>query len=133
MIVIDASVAVELLLRTPSALEIEKRVFAPDETIHAPHLMDLEVASVLRRYCAVGELTPVRAVQALEDLADLPVNRYPHDLFLPRIWQLRNNLTVYDAAYVALAECLDAILLTSDAHLAGAPGNSAIIEFISCF
>src|SRR5439155_1478000 len=83
--------------------------------LHAPHLVDLEVAQVLRRYTASGEMDAQRGLQALEDLGDLPLVRYPHDLFLSRIWDLRDNLTAYDAAYVALAEALAAPLVTRDA------------------
>lgn len=76
------------------------------------------------------EMDAERSEQALEDLADLPLNRYPHDIFLPRIWALRRNLTAYDAAYLALAEALDAPLITRDAALARAPGHRARIEVI---
>lgn len=75
-------------------------------------------------------MRPHRAQQALSDLADLPISRYPHDLFLFRIWQLRQNLTAYDAAYVALAEALSAPLLTRDARLASAPGHRARVELL---
>jgi predicted nucleic acid-binding protein len=106
------------------------RFFDPDETLHTPHLLDVEVAQVLRRYTRTGELDAARGLQALEDLVDFPLTRYPHDLFLLRIWELRQNVTAYDAAYVALAEALGALLLTRDAALASAPGNRAQIELI---
>lgn len=128
MIVLDASVVLELLLATPAAAPLLDRVFSPAESLHAPELLDLEVAQVLRRYCAAGDLEPERAEQALADLADLAVTRYPHLPFLPRIWQLRHNVTAYDAAYVALAEALQAPLLTRDARLARATGHPATIE-----
>ena len=121
----------EVLLGTPAAAAIEQRMFAPGESLHAPHLIDLEVAQVLRRYDALGEIDPLRAQQALQDFDDLPIARYPHQLFLSRIWALRNNLTAYDAAYVALAEALPAPLLTRDQRLAAAPGSSAVIDVIS--
>lgn len=130
MIVIDASALLEVLLVTPAALGIEDRLFAPDQTLHAPHLIDLEVAQVLRRYCASGELEPGRAQEALDDLAAFALQRYPHDLFLPRVWELRHNITAYDAAYIALAEELSAPLLTADQHLARAPGHRAKIELL---
>lgn len=130
MIVLDASAVLEVLLRSQDGLEIENRIFSPNETLHAPHLLDLEVAQVLRRYWTSGEMIPERGQEALEDLTDLPINRYPHDLFLPRIWELRHNLTAYDAVYVALAETLSAPLLTRDRRLASAPGHEAIIELI---
>jgi len=120
----------EVLLRSQTGLEIEKRIFSPQETLYAPHLLDLEVAQVLRRYCASGEMDAERGREALRDLADIPINRYPHDVFLPRIWELRPNMTAYDAAYVALAETLPAPLLTRDTRLASAPGHAAIIELI---
>jgi len=128
MIVIDASTMIEVLLVTPAALGIEDRLFAPGETLHAPHLLDLEVAQVLRRYCASGDMSAERVEEALSDLVILGVSRYPHDLFLPRVWELRHNVTAYDAAYVALAEELSAPLLTRDRRLASAAGHHAVIE-----
>jgi predicted nucleic acid-binding protein len=128
MIVPDASVILEVLLRTPTAAAIEDRLFDPQQTLHAPHLLDVEVAQVLRRYSLVGQSEAERYKVALIDLTDFPLTRYPHDIFLPRIWELRSNLTAYDAAYVALAEALDADLLTRDQRLANAPGNRARIE-----
>ena len=130
MIVVDASAILEVLLRTPSAARIEDRLFEPFETLHAPHLLDLEVAQVLRRYAAAGELRPERGEQALADLVAAPINRYSHDILLPRIWELRHNVTAYDAAYLALAEALDAPLITCDARLAKAPGHSATVELV---
>ncbi len=117
VIVVDASAVLEVLLNTPAGARVADRLSAAGETLHAPHLLDLEVAQVLRRYAASGELDPRRGAQALEDLADFPLLRYPHDVLLPRIWELRNNLTAYDAAYVALAEVLKAPLVTRDAAL----------------
>jgi predicted nucleic acid-binding protein len=128
MIVIDASAMIETLLRTDSGLKVEERIFANGETIHAPHLIDIEVAQVFRRYCMLGEIEPQRAEEAIADFEDFPVNRYRHDLFLSRIWQLRHNVTAYDAVYIALAESLPAVLITCDARLAGAPGHTARLE-----
>jgi predicted nucleic acid-binding protein len=128
LIVIDASVVLEVLLRTPAGTEIEDRIFADGESLHAPHVVDLEVAQVLRRYCAFGEMDARRGGEAVADLEALPISRYPLDIFLPRVWELRHNLTAYDAAYVALAEVLEAPLLTRDARLASAPGHEAIVE-----
>ena len=130
MIVVDASAVLEALLRTEVAPRIERRIFASTQTLHAPHLLDLEVAQVLRRYATAGDIEADRGLEAHADLADLPVTRYPHDLFLPRIWELRHNLTAYDAVYVALAETLSAPLLTRDARLASASGHSAVIEVL---
>jgi predicted nucleic acid-binding protein len=130
MIVVDASAVLEMLLRTPAARAVERWLFDPAQTLHAPHLLDVEIAQVLRRYAASGEIDDERGRAALTDLADLPVHRYPHDILLPRVWDLRNNLTAYDAVYVALAEALDAPLLTRDQRLAAAPGHHARIELV---
>jgi predicted nucleic acid-binding protein len=128
LIVVDASAMLELLLRTEVGLRIEKKVLAARASTHAPHLLDLEVAQVLRRFAGAGQLSAERGREALADLADLPLNRYPHDLLLPRIWELRQNVTAYDAAYLALAEALEAPLVTCDAKLASAPGHSAEVQ-----
>ena len=130
MIVVDASAMIEALLRTPAAAAVDARLFEPGETLHAPHLLDVEVAQVVRRYVANGDIDADRGREALDDLAALRLRRYPHDLLLPRIWALRHNLTAYDAAYVALAEALEAPLLTRDRRLAAAAGVSARIELI---
>ena len=130
MIVVDASALLEVLLNTSAGSRVARRLFTQNETLHTPHLLDLEIAQVLRRYARTGELNPTRGLQALEDLADFPLTRYPHDLLLPRIWELRHNITAYDAAYVALAEALAAPLLTRDAAFASAPGHHAQIELI---
>ncbi len=130
MIVVDASALLELLLNTPAAERVAVRVFAPNETLHAPHLVDLEVAQVLRRYALSRALSGQRGEQALQDLSDLPLTRYPHEFLLARIWQLRHRVTAYDAAYLALAESLEAPLLTRDARLARASGHRAEVELI---
>ena len=130
MIVADASVVIEMLLRTASAQMIEDRLFARGETVHAPHLIDVEVAQVLRRYVAIGEISQMRGHDALRDLAVLPIRKYPHDIFLGRIWELRNTITAYDAVYVALSEVLEAPLLTRDRRLSNASGHRAQIELI---
>lgn len=130
MIVVDASAMLEVLLRTPAARAVEKRLFESSQTLHAPHLLDVEVAQVIRRYAANREIDAERGRTALVDLADFPLHRYPHDFLLPRVWDLRNNLTAYDAMYVALAEVLDAPLLTRDKRLATAPGHHARIELV---
>lgn len=129
MIVVDASAVLEVLLQTPAAAGVSRRIFGPGETLHAPHLLDLEVAQVLRRYVRSGIISIRRGAEALTDLADLPLNRYPHLVLLPRIWQFRHNLTAYDAAYLALAEALDAPLLTRDRALASA-GARVTVEVI---
>jgi predicted nucleic acid-binding protein len=130
MIVIDASALLELLLCTPAAARIAARLAPAGETLAAPHLLDLEIAQVLRRYRAGRQIDEARADEALSDYLDLAIDRYPHDILLPRIWELRGTLTAYDAAYVALAEALDAPLLTRDRRLASARGHSAIVEMV---
>lgn len=130
MIVIDASAMLEVLLATPAAPAVYQRLLAKGETVHAPHLLDLEILQVLRRYCAIGELADERAEQAITDYLDFPVTRYPHDSLVPRIWELRHNTTAYDAAYVALAEALSAPLVTRDRRLAAASGHRAVIELV---
>lgn len=128
MIVLDASAILEVLLQTAAGASVTERILAPGSTLHVPHLMDVEVAQVLRRFVARGEIDPERARQALEDLGDLPLQRYAHDVLLPRVWELRQNLTAYDAVYVALAEALEATLLTRDGRIFRAPGHSAQVE-----
>jgi len=130
LIVLDASAVLEVLLRTPAAALLEERLFDPTQTLHVPHLIDVEVAQVLRRYTISGEADPERCRMALADLMGLPLTRYPHDFLLPRVWELRNNLTAYDAVYIALAEALDAPLLTRDQRLSNAPGHRARIELV---
>jgi predicted nucleic acid-binding protein len=130
LIVIDASAALELLLASPTGARVAERAFSDAETLCAPHLIDLEVAQVLRRYTLSGDLEPSRAAEALRDYLDLPIERYPHDLFLTRIWQMRHNVTAYDAAYIVLAEALDAVLLTTDVRLASASGHDAQVEVV---
>jgi predicted nucleic acid-binding protein len=130
VIVVDASAVLEALLRTPAAAAVERRLFGSRQTLHAPHLLDIEVAQVVRRYAAAGEIDRERGRAALTDLVDLPLHRYPHDFLLPRVWDLRDNLTGYDAVYVALAEALDAPLLTRDRRLAAASGHRARVELV---
>jgi predicted nucleic acid-binding protein len=128
VVVLDASAALELLINSPLAARIAARVLTADESLHAPHLIDLEVAQVLRRWTRRGTLPDARAEEALQDLAELPLARYPHQFLLPRIWELRANATAYDAAYLALAEVLGAAIVTCDSALAAVPGNRARVE-----
>ena len=130
MMVVDASALLEVILRTPAAGAVETRLFNPQETLHAPHLLDVEIAQVIRRYAASGEISAERGRAALSDLADFPLRRYAHDFLLQRVWDFRNNLTAYDAVYVALAEALDAPLITRDRRLAAAAGHQARIELV---
>ncbi|NEX20414.1 type II toxin-antitoxin system VapC family toxin [Thiorhodococcus mannitoliphagus] len=128
MIVVDASVVIEMLLRTPGSEGLAERLLAPSALLNAPHLLDIEVTLVLRRYVRQRELTPTRADEALQDLADLPVERWSHTLLLPRIWSYRDNLSAYDATYLALADALDCGVLTRDSRFAGAPPCSGRVE-----
>lgn len=121
MIVLDASAAVDWLLQTQPGKQIEERIYSRNESLHSPHLLDLEVAQTLRRLVRDADISATRADQALQDLLDLRVTRYPHYVLLPRIWQLRQNVTAYEAAYVALAEKLGAPLITRDTRLSSAP------------
>lgn len=130
MIVVDASAVIEVLLNTSSGARVAVRLFGERETLHAPHLLDVEVAQVMRRYARTGQMNTVRGFQALQDLDDFPVTRYAHQPFLPRIWQLRDNVTACDAAYIALAEALAAPLLTRDAKLASFTDHGTRIELI---
>lgn len=114
----------------PTGVKIDQPIFSPLESLHAPHLLDVEVTQVLRRYVRDKAITARRGQEALEDLADMPLSRYPHDLLIPRIWELRATLTAYDAAYVALAELLDARLLTCDGKIASASGHHAIVDVV---
>lgn len=130
MIVVDASALVEALLGTAAAERVEKKLFDRGETIHAPHLVDLEVTQILRRYAIGREVAAERCRTALEDMQVFPLIRHAHDLLLPRIWELRQNVSAYDGAYVALAEFLGATLVTRDRRLAAAPGLRAHVEVV---
>jgi predicted nucleic acid-binding protein len=130
MIVIDASALLDALLPTRGAIPVEKRIFDSEETLHAPHLLDMEITQALRRYARTRQIPTERCDAALADLAEFPLGRHRHDILLPRIWELRDSLTAYDAAYVALAEALDAPLLTRDERLAAAHGHHARIDLV---
>lgn len=130
MIVLDASAVVDLLLATPAGRRVARRIAPADLSLHAPHVIDLEVAQTLRRYVQSAVIGPDRGQLGLRHLALLGLTRHPHDVMLPRIWALRENLTAYDAAYVSLAELLEAPLLTCDRRLARVPGSSARIEVV---
>lgn len=128
MIVLDASAAVDWLLQTPAGQQIEKRIYARHDSLHAPHLLDLEIAQVLRRLVREGLISSLRGDQAMQDFLDLRITRYPHAILLPRIWQLRHNVSAYDAAYVVLAEKLSATLISRDVRMKSAPGHTAQVE-----
>ena len=128
MIVLDASAAIEWLLLTPAGLRIEKRIYSGKETLHAPQLMDVEVAQVLRRLERNKVISRTRAAEALDDLLALRITRYPHFPLLKRMWQHRHCLSACDASYVALAEELNIPLITLDKRLANSRGHAARIE-----
>ena len=130
MIVLDASALLEFLLQTPLGTRVEARLFRDADEFHAPHLVDVEVTQGLRRLVRAGGVGPDRAAEAIADLADLDLHRHPHLDLLTRAWKLREHVTAYDAVYVALAEALDAPIITCDAPLAKAPGHRARIEAI---
>lgn len=130
MIVADASVVLDLLVNGPPAERIVRRLRRPDEALHAPHLLDAEVAQVLRRWELAGEVSGARAAEAVNDFLALPLTRHAHVPLLPRVWELRHSVSAYDGLYVALAEALDAPLVTRDARLARAHGHRARIELL---
>jgi predicted nucleic acid-binding protein len=130
LIVIDASALIELLLKTELGQKVEARALDPAERLHAPHLLDVEVAQVLRRLVQLKQISASRAQEALDDHFALLIERSPHQAFLPRIWQLRDSLTAYDAAYISLGEALNAPVLTCDGRLARSHGHNARIELV---
>jgi len=127
VIVLDASAVVELVLNTDAGRRVAKQVASPEISLHAPHLLDVEVTQALRRYVHRGVLLSRQAEQALVHLSQLDIERYGHTDLLRRAWALRNNLTASDAVYIVLAEILEAPLLTGDAKLASATGHQARI------
>ncbi|MEX2662336.1 MAG: type II toxin-antitoxin system VapC family toxin [Vicinamibacterales bacterium] len=128
MIVVDASALLEFLLQTPLGTRVEARLFRDGDEFHSPHLVDVEVTQGLRRLVRAGEVSSDRAAEAIADLADLDLHRHSHLDLLIRAWTLRENITAYDAMYVALAEALDAPIVTCDAPLGKAPGHRAQID-----
>ncbi len=122
MIVLDASAVLELLLGTPAGIEVGARLVDASVALHVPHLIDVEVAQVLRRYVREAQLTVHEAADAISDMRELDLTRHAHEPLLDRIWELRENFSACDAVYVALAEVLDASLVTCDRRLAHAPG-----------
>lgn len=130
MIVLDASALVELLLNTARGATIRGLVADPGQSLHVPHLADVEVVHALRHICRDGQMTGMRAVAAVDDLRALDLQRHSHEPLLGRVWALRANLSAYDAVYVALAEALDALLITCDGRLARAPGSRARVRVV---
>jgi predicted nucleic acid-binding protein len=133
MLVVDASAVTELLLGRAGGDTVAEELRLHDFDVHAPHLLDVEVLSALRRLVASGDASAERAAEAIADLLALPLDRHGHDALVPRIWELRENLTTYDATYVALAEAVadeGAPLITADARLARAAGALSRIRVI---
>lgn len=130
MIVVDASVIVAALgSDDPNALAA--RALVSEESLAAPHLLDLEAVATWRKLTAAGRLDERRAEIARSALRDLPIRRVPHTGLMERCWELRHNVTVYDAAYVALAEALEVPLVTADRRLAGATGPRCRFEVLA--
>lgn len=131
MIVADASIVVSALLSTAGAGARARERLRQDPDVHVPHLLDVEVAAALRRRVRLGQTDVGVATDVLGDLADLAAIRWDHEPLLRRVWELRDNVTPYDAVYVVLAEVLGAALVTSDAGLARAPGLRCAVEVLS--
>lgn len=129
-IVLDASVVVELLLNSNAGKSAMAHLVAAEAELHAPELLDIEVLHVLRRLVGRRAMSEPRAEEALVLLNALPLTRHRHGALKSRCWQLRANLTAYDATYVALAEGLGATLLTRDARLARTPGTAAPVDVV---
>jgi predicted nucleic acid-binding protein len=129
VIVLDASAAIELILNTETGRSIASRISDPEIGIHAPHLIDVEVMQTLRRYVKEGEIDSRTVKSVLDDFRSLDIERHAHEPLLDRVWALRENLTAYDAVYVALAEALDAMLITCDGKMARSPGIRKHIEY----
>jgi predicted nucleic acid-binding protein len=130
MIVVDASALLEFLLQTSLGTRVEARLFGEEDELHAPHLLDVEIAQGLRRLVRTGEVSSGRAEEAIADLTDLDLHRHAHLDLLDRAWKLRDNISAYDAMYVALGEAIAAPIITCDSPLAKAPGHRARIEVI---
>jgi predicted nucleic acid-binding protein len=128
VIVVDASALLEVLLRTPRGPTIEARLFGSVQSLHAPHLLDVEIAQVIRRFELAREIAAERAATALGDFINLPIRRHEHGLLLPKVWTMRANFSAYDAVYVALADVLGATFVTHDRRLATAARRYVEVE-----
>lgn len=130
MIVVDASVLAPALAYDAPEGDAARLRLEREEQLFAPELVDLELAAVWRGAIRAGRLDEPRSRRALADLAVLRLVRVRHQVLMPRIWELRHNLTPYDAAYVALAEALDATLLTADGRSTRAPSLRCNVELL---
>lgn len=128
MIVVDASALIEYVLGSAKGLLVERLLEAEEDRVHAPALIDVEAAQALRRLVRLGSLTSGRAKASVEIVQEMPLSRHVERPLLLRIWELRDNLTAFDAAYVALAEALQCPLLTFDERIASAPGHTASVQ-----
>lgn len=131
MIVLDTSAAIELLLALPLAGQVQQHLEAQNWQIAAPQLLSIEILQVLRRRVQAGYNSIEEAEQAISIFSDLGIRLFDHAPLLARIWRLRDTVTAYDAAFVALAEGLDVPLLTADARLAHAPGHGAVVQLVA--
>jgi predicted nucleic acid-binding protein len=133
MLVVDASAVAELLLGRPAGESVAQQLREHEFDLHAPHLLDVEVLSVLRRVAAAGDASRARVGEAVADLLDMPLERYGHLGLIPRIWELHENVSAYDATYIALAEAIaedGAPLLTADARLARAADAYTAVRIV---
>lgn len=130
-LVVDASVIVDLLVDASARDRIVARIVGSGDLLHAPHSIDLEVAQALRKLWRRGAVSEESVAEMFAIFHEIRIRRHPHEPLIDRIWQLRHNITAYDAAYVALAEKLAAPLVTRDARLARATGHAARIEHIA--
>jgi predicted nucleic acid-binding protein len=130
VLVVDTSAILDALVGSAPPAGLVERL-TDDGDLHAPHLIDTEILHALRRLIIGGRLSEDRAADARTDVAQLALIRYPHEPLSDRVWELRHNLTAYDATFVALAEALDAPLVTCDSGVAGAAGHSASVELFA--
>ena len=126
--VVDASVAVEYLLRTPLGLTVADTI--DSASLAAPELLDAEILSVLRRAVLNGELAEARARMVVDDLLRWPVDRLPHRTLAPLAWEYRHNVSAYDAFYVAAAYMRDFPLMTTDGRLSRSPGLNVVVQYV---
>jgi predicted nucleic acid-binding protein len=130
MIVLDASAVVELLLDTATGRRVSTLIADAEVGLHVPHLLDVETISALRRFAREGLVDDEEAEAAIDNLLALDLQRHSHEGLLERVWALRKNVSAYDAIYVALAEALNATLITCDGRLARASATQARVEVV---